>query len=351
MSVLRFSNIRPLLVGFVLRVTYEKEANMKQTGRSMIEMLGVLAIIGILSIVGIAMYRRAVNHHHANTILDDVNRFAFVITEHGGYPEGEDIPKGDFKESGIYQLKGHQAYGGQYSITALNVPKGICEILIDKGIVDYKVGVVTAGGPVENEILYDTLNTDICTNDLNDIAFYFGDTSAVCNTDENEDTPCTQNSDCCGGDFCLLPSWPEELVGSKPDPNGTGRCQELTGDYRPQTVTLPNDQTWYRDSIFDGMNWWSAQNWCAALGKKTASRRDIGCPSLNNEYCTETGEEGSARLGTVLRALQDHGWSGMVWLEGPAYNYGSFVVHFGPSNKKSMVSTAGWSRGRHALCH
>ena len=58
----------------------------KQFGRSMIEMLGVLALVGVLSIGGIALYRRAVNNHHANTILDDVNRFAFVITEKGGFP-------------------------------------------------------------------------------------------------------------------------------------------------------------------------------------------------------------------------------------------------------------------------
>ena len=75
-----------------------------QFGRSMIEMLGVLAIIGVLSIGGIALYRRAVNNHHANTILDDANRLAFVITERGNYPLDSILSKGDFKESGIYEL-------------------------------------------------------------------------------------------------------------------------------------------------------------------------------------------------------------------------------------------------------
>ena len=56
---------------------------MKQIGRSMIEMLRVLAIIGVVSIGGIALYRRAVNYHQANSILDDVNRFAFAIIEKG----------------------------------------------------------------------------------------------------------------------------------------------------------------------------------------------------------------------------------------------------------------------------
>ena len=55
-----------------------------QFGRSMIEILGVLAIIAVLSIGGLLGYRRAVNNHQANTILDDVNRFAFVILERSG---------------------------------------------------------------------------------------------------------------------------------------------------------------------------------------------------------------------------------------------------------------------------
>ena len=39
-----------------------------QYGRSMVEMLGVLAIIGVLSIVVVAGYRMAMSRHRANTI-------------------------------------------------------------------------------------------------------------------------------------------------------------------------------------------------------------------------------------------------------------------------------------------
>ena len=42
----------------------------KEYGRSMIEMLGVLAIIGVLSIGGLAGYTMAMNRHRANEILD-----------------------------------------------------------------------------------------------------------------------------------------------------------------------------------------------------------------------------------------------------------------------------------------
>ncbi len=54
-----------------------------QQGRSMIEMLGVLAIIGVLSIGGLAGYTMAMNRHRANQILDYVSR-AVVIAQTKG---------------------------------------------------------------------------------------------------------------------------------------------------------------------------------------------------------------------------------------------------------------------------
>ena len=44
-----------------------------ETGRSMVEMLGVLAIIGILSIGGIQGYTFAMNKYHSNEIVNELN--------------------------------------------------------------------------------------------------------------------------------------------------------------------------------------------------------------------------------------------------------------------------------------
>ena len=54
-----------------------------QNGRSMIEMLGVLAIIGVLSIGGLAGYTMAMNRHRANTILDYASRCVVVAQTSG----------------------------------------------------------------------------------------------------------------------------------------------------------------------------------------------------------------------------------------------------------------------------
>ena len=49
-----------------------------ESGRSMVEMLGVLAIIGVLSVGGIAGYTMAMNRYRSNEIIDMANKLAVV---------------------------------------------------------------------------------------------------------------------------------------------------------------------------------------------------------------------------------------------------------------------------------
>ena len=48
-------------------------------GRSMVEMLGVLAIIGVLSIGGIMGFRRAMDTHHVNNLMNDVSLLGMAV--------------------------------------------------------------------------------------------------------------------------------------------------------------------------------------------------------------------------------------------------------------------------------
>ncbi len=52
-----------------LKEGIKKMKNVNESGRSMVEMLGVLAIIGVLSIGGIAGYTLAMNRYRANEAL------------------------------------------------------------------------------------------------------------------------------------------------------------------------------------------------------------------------------------------------------------------------------------------
>ncbi len=50
-----------------------------ESGRSMVEMLGVLAIIGVLSVGGIAGYRTAMERMYLNKALEVADRFALMM--------------------------------------------------------------------------------------------------------------------------------------------------------------------------------------------------------------------------------------------------------------------------------
>ena len=49
-----------------------------ESGRSMVEMLGVLAIIGVLSVGGIAGYSLGMRKHRANGVVDVASKYAVV---------------------------------------------------------------------------------------------------------------------------------------------------------------------------------------------------------------------------------------------------------------------------------
>ena len=64
----------------------EKEFKMmkNETGRSMVEMLGVLAIIGVLSVGGIAGYTMAMNKYRANEILNTASMLSMLSRSANG---------------------------------------------------------------------------------------------------------------------------------------------------------------------------------------------------------------------------------------------------------------------------
>ncbi len=73
---------------------------LNESGRSMVEMLGVLAIIGVLSIGGISGYTMAMNRYRANEILDLATKYAAILysskesykVRHGGSESGFNAP-------------------------------------------------------------------------------------------------------------------------------------------------------------------------------------------------------------------------------------------------------------------
>ena len=238
----------------------------KQFGRSMIEMLGVLAIIGVLSIGGLLGYRRAVNNHQANQILDDANRLAFVVMESNqAFEPYNNITGLDFTQTSPYFMNAFtEATSQQFAIMVTNVPKGVCEALLPKAAIEYKVRTLKAQSvqyPEQVSVygeLYDEQNADIC-NDITDVVLYFGDTSKQYNPTGEEE--CTSYTDCPHGSFCVFTD------------ENSGKCQKIIS-YGPETTTMSDGKTWTRSG--KSMNWWSALDWCEAQGKSPVWSSDIG---------------------------------------------------------------------------
>ena len=305
-----------------------------QTGRSMIEMLGVLAIIGVLSIGGIVLYRRAVNNHQANTILDDANRLAFVIMESGRAFETYDNITGlDFTQTSPYFMNAFtEATSQQFAIMVTNVPRGVCEALLPKAAIEYKVRTLKANTIQEiaqvspNSTLY-TDSTDIC-NDINDVVLYFGDVSKQCTPAAGKD--CTSNADCCHGEFCWFSN------DSDCTEAGMGQCKKVSS-YNLTSMVV-DGETWTHSGTT--MNWWSAQNWCQAQGKNPASRADIDCEdNLDSTNCTQSD---------TFTAIQEKwGIYGFHWLEDYGNSCHAYYVLF----KISGVEHDARRYYLYVLCH
>jgi len=70
--------------------------NTNESGRSMVEMLGVLAIIGVLSIGGIAGYTMAMNKYQANEIVNVIMHGAvYCRTKEAAVDNIKDYVDGD----------------------------------------------------------------------------------------------------------------------------------------------------------------------------------------------------------------------------------------------------------------
>ncbi len=152
--------------------------NQAQEGRSMIEMLGVLAIIGVLSIGGIAGYRWGMDKHVSNQILYEMNlnsaQLAMLLQK--GNPDGVTLSLGSPYDDGKFRTVdygfeyacGEEASFGHdckfidetmYSMTARGLPKRVCNMLGDAvfGMAYYYDSEIN-GGDNDNEC-NDTGNT------------------------------------------------------------------------------------------------------------------------------------------------------------------------------------------------
>ena len=104
-----------------------------QSGRSMVEMLGVLAIIGVLSVGGIAGYRYAMDRIIMNDVLDTFNIAATLLREARETMEPD--------EEGLIRLPVQKV--GKYYATMVVSTVDETQNSLKLGVGDFTVGLRT----------------------------------------------------------------------------------------------------------------------------------------------------------------------------------------------------------------
>ena len=164
-----------------------------ETGRSMVEMLGTLAIIGVLSIGGIAGYKYGMDKYRANQTINDVMLMGVDIITQLSQNRGTPTLSADWgtKTTAGYDFTvvPNPENETQYGIQITGVPSSICKMVGDglKQTVAVYVG---------NEDYNSNTENDPCDeSDNNTMEFYF-DTGAV------ETDGCKTDAECEDGRYC-----------------------------------------------------------------------------------------------------------------------------------------------------
>ncbi len=142
-------------------------------GRSMIEMLGVLAVVGVLSIAALAGFQYAMNKHRANETIHDVmlraTNVPMIDEMYTARPAGYEwlfagLPS-DGKEGTYYAMNtitsDLSAY--VYQVVVDGVSQKVCQQILDMNPRDVDAIYVNA-----NEV-----SDEDCPSDVNVMAFYF----------------------------------------------------------------------------------------------------------------------------------------------------------------------------------
>ena len=265
----------------------------QESGRSMVEMMGVLAVMGVLSVGGVAMYTSAMNKYKANELLNEANKRAVVVATQ--FAQGRET-------ASLAEFSGHSSVVGgtfddnteitlnkkdQFSITIQNVSEHVCQYmknaLANEAIIrGFKPSYCSKN---ENSVIL-KYNKNLDVNDNTCSSSYSGeDCEIVCNShgvisnniclcdigyignncETLGETACETNEDCTN---ITLSSYAGKNTYCKiaADNNG-GKCYSK-GSLIP--VILPSGTSMY--TSVQKMTWWAAEQFCAAHGMKRASK-------------------------------------------------------------------------------
>ena len=224
-------------------MTFKALVTQNERGRSMVEILGVLAVIGVLSIGGIQGYKYAMDKHRANDIVHSVNMRATDIWHlyQDGEKELPDSPEEDaFPEYGEMTQTGFEIMVTSHPPVAFrtwvnNVPSAVCQKVLQENLNDAITGLrfVQVNGTKYTDNLA-ICGDGVVDNQMVFTSFLDEDGGAVTGiTDPNDPNGrplenCVDNGDCstaCGEAVCDE----DTLTCQNPCSGDTPVCMEETG--------------------------------------------------------------------------------------------------------------------------
>ena len=139
-----------------------------ETGRSMVEMLGTLAIIGVLSIGGIMGYSYGMDKYRANQTINEINLRGLDLIAQASRPGDINLSEWGTHTSTGYEWGEYGETEGQEDVvdmSLLGVPERVCEMIAE--------GMKNSLGGIK---INDTSigDTEIDCDDDNTMTFYFG---------------------------------------------------------------------------------------------------------------------------------------------------------------------------------
>ena len=237
---------------------------MVQSGRSMVEMLGTLAIMGIIAITGIWGFNAAMNSHYVNEFLYEVNKRANTCVAQINMMSKECNLSEYGNKIENYTTSTLSFPNNYFGIKVAGVPEKICQNIHAKGF------------PIASQILPETCTT------TNEMIFIF-DSNLKGGTENlpRQCTPTTKAIDCPydGSVSCT----------------SDGFCGCQSGSTMTKVGCCPNDK------ILNGA--------CCRYGIKEENGVKLCC-TYQNEICCPSGEIGQ---GGICRSCDEEAVFGGTW--------------------------------------
>ena len=309
-----------------------------ETGRSMVEMLGVLAIVGVLSVGGVYGYGVAMKKHKANEALHKASMLATTVSAYAMSNDGN-LPSTitDFANFGYNTSVTDD--GTKFKLTISGLDDGVCEQLQNLQGGMMREAICT--GTTATLSYYKNLATNdeegknsptggsgdgsggetepSCTLTETDCPVGVDTENCVCESSEGQTCTSHTENQCGLGYYC-------QFSPSNCSASGDGVCTKITGG---------DDSSGHW--VGPTLDWWSANSWCIGKGRSGS----ITYSTLQSAYGCDKSTHSCDWSALKADGLEDYYWVGEIKEGGDALYVFVYTSYFGYHGRYE---------GKYALC-